>query len=661
MFLQVYFIIFLLAFLYFCKNIDNCILFIYTFNRKQDMKKFFNLKELRKQKNITQEELSQILNISQSDISNYEANTDTIPFWIIIQLAKIFKLNTLNDFLNEQQTVTPVSISDFFEPIRLIRKKYQDVIYNENISLEFDDYLNLFFIERPIYQTLHKPLIFIKDKHNIDQADFAAALTGTEIPFSDFNFPVFLASNEERPFLSDDKDVLEQYPWLKESILYFKQPKQSQFFDITLSNCTAYAFPLPLGSKESNWVNPYTEFFLNTPDIEKAACAVVYSDSQLLKNCNIVFCNTKDNSSEKFFSNNADIILDFNNNKNGISITITQKASKAEKSFQFSYSDDKKNKSLYSGLSLAIQKECTNICENAPQALKAYLNFLDKSTRELTQIQSFSEVDRNKIYSQMVILKTNIITMLNDSKNESITSFDKAYTHFIDTKYIENSLLRLGKKTYKNDTEKQETFPCNTEDLEHAKKQLFEDFSDKYYTILGNSCESFIKQLIEYCNEYKCESFLKEKINIFTKGIAIGLNDNSSDFEKGFDIYLSSFKTIIPETTNVIASAGNTDQESDLEDAFENALQDIVTFARGFSLSKARKISKALQNYQVHMTFVNMLNEKWKEIELYFKAVMTDVFNERIFNEIPENQEAAEKANLQMQTMNEIIKSLKDI
>ena len=623
------------------------------------MKKIFNLKELRKQKNITQEELAQILNISQSDISNYEANTDTIPFRLIIQLAKIFNLKTLDDFLNEQQSVKPVSTSDFFEPIRQIRKKYQNAIYD--INPEFNEFISLFFIERPIYQNLHKPLIYIKDKYHIDQADFAEALTGTALPSSKFNFPVYLASNEERPWLSDDKDVLALYPWLKESVLYFRKPNQSPLFDITLSNCTAYAFPLPQESKESDWENSYTEFFLNTPNIQEADCAVTYSDSQLLRNCNIVFCSIDDNSREKLLEDTADIILDFNNNKNGINVTVSQKDSETEKSFQFSYSDDKKNKGLYDALSAAIQKACTEICENAPQAIKAYLKFLDKTTKESTQILAFSDVDRNKIYSQMVILKSNIIKMLNDSKMESITSFDKAFSNFIDTKNIESTLLKLGKKIYKNDSEKQKTFPCNTEDLENAKKQLFEDFSNNYLSTIDDSYERFIEQLVKYCNEYKCEEFLKGRINDFIKGITIAQNEDSSDYEKGFDIYLSTFKTILPETNNTLASLGNTDQEAELKDAFEIPLQDIVTFARGFSLSKARKISKALQNYQVHMTFVNMINKKWNEIESDFNAIMSDIFNERIFNEIPNNQKEAEKANQQIQTMNEIIKSLKDI
>ncbi len=625
------------------------------------MKKIFNLKELRKQKNITQEELAQILNISQSDISNYEANTDTIPFRLIIQLAKIFNLKTLDDFLNEQQSVKPVSTSDFFEPIRQIRKKYQNAIYNEDINPEFNELISLYFIERPIYQNLHKPLIYIKDKYHIDQADFAEALTGTALPSSKFNFPVYLASNEERPFLSDNKDVLEHFPWLKESVLYFRKPNQSPLFDITLSNCITYAFPLPPETKESDWVNPYTEYFLNTANIKDAACAVVYSDSQLLRNCNIVFCSIDDNSREKLLEDTADIILDFNNNKNGINVTVSQKDSETEKSFQFSYSDDKKNKGLYDALSAAIQKACTEICENAPQAIKAYLNYLDKLCKETTQIKSFSEVDRNKIYSQMVILKSNIIKMLNDSKMESITSFDKAFSNFIDTKNIESTLLKLGKKTYKNDSEKQETFPCNTEDLENAKKQLFEDFSNNYFSTIDDSYERFIEQLVKYCNEYKCEEFLKGKINNITKGITIAQNEDSSDYEKGFGIYLSTFKTILPETNNNLTSSGNTDQEADLKEAFEKALQDIVTFARGFSLSKARKISKALQNYQVHMTFVNMINKKWNEIEAFFNAIMSDIFNERIFDGIPNNQKEAEKANQQIQTVNEIIKSLKDI
>jgi hypothetical protein len=56
-----------------------------------------------------------------------------------------------------------------------------------------------------------------------------------------------------------------------------------------------------------------------------------------------------------------------------------------------------------------------------------------------------------------------------------------------------------------------------------------------------------------------------------------------------------------------------------------------------------------------------MISKKWNEIESDFNAIMSDIFIERIFNEIPENQKEAEEANQIIQTRNLIIKSLKDI
>lgn len=51
------------------------------------------LKQKRKELNITQEELSTISNISQSNISKYENNIITPPIQILIELCNILEID----------------------------------------------------------------------------------------------------------------------------------------------------------------------------------------------------------------------------------------------------------------------------------------------------------------------------------------------------------------------------------------------------------------------------------------------------------------------------------------------------------------------------------------------------------------------------------------
>lgn len=64
-----------------------------------------NLKELRKSKNLTQKELSQILNISRTSIIYYE-NNNTVPYNRAEQYAKFFEI-PLEDFLKKYSVKIP--------------------------------------------------------------------------------------------------------------------------------------------------------------------------------------------------------------------------------------------------------------------------------------------------------------------------------------------------------------------------------------------------------------------------------------------------------------------------------------------------------------------------------------------------------------------------
>ena len=54
------------------------------------MKKTFNLKKFRKEHNdLTQEKFAEIIGISQSDVSRYENDPNTLPFYVALNIAHI--------------------------------------------------------------------------------------------------------------------------------------------------------------------------------------------------------------------------------------------------------------------------------------------------------------------------------------------------------------------------------------------------------------------------------------------------------------------------------------------------------------------------------------------------------------------------------------------
>lgn len=58
------------------------------------MKIYLRLKELRKERNLTQTQIAQQLNIKQNTYSQYENGDRQVPLEIIIQLSKIYEVST---------------------------------------------------------------------------------------------------------------------------------------------------------------------------------------------------------------------------------------------------------------------------------------------------------------------------------------------------------------------------------------------------------------------------------------------------------------------------------------------------------------------------------------------------------------------------------------
>lgn len=620
------------------------------------MKRIFDLAKLRNEKGLTQTELALKLNISQTDVSNYENDTGSIPFYLLIKLAKIFDIHNLEDFFNVQQSVLPVEVEDYFKDIREERDKKLGVFYDMP-NLDFTTARHLFFIERPLYQQFHKPFILIIGEFIEELQDFVSEISGDELQFPNDNILTFISSNEERPLYSDDKETLKNYPHLKDKILYFR--KTNTFFDISLSKCPFYSYCIPEGTTEDYWENAYIDLFLNTEDIKNATSAIVFSDSQLLKNCNILLCSSNNTKIIEDYSSRADIILTLNNKKNVFKISLRQTEKNTDENYDFSFANNEINKKFYKAINSVLAEECSKIKKSAEENINSLLMLFEKTYNRNRKLYNFSEVDRNKIYSQTLILKSDIETLLNNAKRKNIEDFDREYSSFIEVKNIEEIFNQLGTETYKDSAEEQKTFPCNTKDLEKAKNTLFDSLSEIIYGILENGYKMFQEQFIAKCKSYNFEPFLMDKINDFLKGMNLAAEDKSSTYEAGVGIFLSSMESYyqnVNKTIDVIENKSNTD---DFEKNFFEALKDIVTFSRGFTLSKARKFTKALQTFQTHNSFLNFLNEQWGDIESYYMAVMQDFFGNVPFTEIPKTKADVEQQQKELEILKKLIEELK--
>ena len=152
---------------------------------------------------------------------------------------------------------------------------------------------------------------------------------------------------------------------------------------------------------------------------------------------------------------------------------------------------------------------------------------------------------------------------------------------------------------------------------------------------------------------------MQEVISELLQGMDLAADENSSAYEDGFNIFLSNTKSIYKNTSNAIDSADKLLDDDDLEKIFYEALKDIVTFSRGFTLSKARKFSKALQNFQTHNAFINYLNKQWELIESIYMSFMQDCFGDIFYLGMPKTPDDIKQQKKELEILKTLIEELK--
>ena len=122
---------------------------------------------------------------------------------------------------------------------------------------------------------------------------------------------------------------------------------------------------------------------------------------------------------------------------------------------------------------------------------------------------------------------------------------------------------------------------------------------------------------------------------------------------------MANTKGIYKNVSSAIDSAEKLLEPDDLENIFYDSLKDIVTFSRGFTLSKARKFSKALQNFQTHNAFINYLNKQWELIESVYMSIIQDGFGEILYIGLPNTPEDIKQQEKELKILKTLIEELK--
>lgn len=82
------------------------------------------IKEGRKEMNLTQKQLSELLNCSRSCINKYETGVTTPPLIVLVKLARIFKMS-LDDLILGYNTIDEQTRSYSFEINSLLKNLTQ--------------------------------------------------------------------------------------------------------------------------------------------------------------------------------------------------------------------------------------------------------------------------------------------------------------------------------------------------------------------------------------------------------------------------------------------------------------------------------------------------------------------------------------------------------
>ncbi len=80
------------------------------------MRKYERIRNLREDKDLTQTEMGNLLNISQRSYAHYEAGTRNIPIDVLIDIADIFEVSL--DYITERSDIRKIVRKKKFDPTK---------------------------------------------------------------------------------------------------------------------------------------------------------------------------------------------------------------------------------------------------------------------------------------------------------------------------------------------------------------------------------------------------------------------------------------------------------------------------------------------------------------------------------------------------------------
>lgn len=637
--------------------------------------RFFDLKQVEKDFNIKNSDLSELLNVSHTLVSRYEQNPGIIPFEYILDLSEKYHFDFASYIKNKSELQLPIYKNKndkyrlSFIAFREKKLAELDKLENSYNFRDFDSKTKKFSLsqiadfKKIVKEWFHLPLLGITGENTADVKNALALLLGVPVPRYDDgykNCTFYISKNEYN--LSLFSKYLD-----KDDTFYLKgcQDNINGFFNI------------------ENWYNDIDQHITSKKESD---VRVILFDSPALSNFSIIrfpldcfehirqFENRETITTEAFYA--ADLLFYVTDSSsfnlehyksyeigNHITFMHPSLIVISDESYESFKSNIKKDdfteitlvKSFFNSIANRKSEELFN---NINYYLDFYFqtkifdweNF--KNNMDLNKIQlDLSDDYINKTNEYLINAKKLFIQNLELANKECQAKIEEEYKTTTSLDIVSGICKIVGKE----DSDITH-FPYNLKQLDEILFTISDFLYSKLIEIISDTCIELINKQFAYIDSTSMNndpiaifqaaifSQLTENFKLIKEAKAINMItfDESTSYSislikynhcsKSFDFYLKTLKLNF---------------ESSIKNLVKNLTSSVTTYARGSMKSKAKKISAALNSDYSYIS--NCINE-------YFKGVN---FILEIFFKTEDKQE--EISNLQTEKLSKFTKKLEKI